>query len=129
MPAPRWRQGQQGRVLALGSSSCLSQVIENCPVTGIHVRTDDFGVRRVAAVETAHGSIQTPCVVNCAGRTQRGFPRVGRTGVRAGVPGVGRAGVRDGGPQGGPCRDVRSLLGQRFPGPTWRQPPAAAETS
>ncbi|XP_040819296.1 sarcosine dehydrogenase, mitochondrial [Ochotona curzoniae] len=44
-----------------------AQVIENCPVTGIRVRTDDFGVRRVAAVETAHGSIQTPCVVNCAG--------------------------------------------------------------
>lgn len=43
------------------------QVIENCAVTGIRVRTDDFGVRRVAAVETAHGSIQTPCVVNCAG--------------------------------------------------------------
>ncbi|XP_058158634.1 sarcosine dehydrogenase, mitochondrial [Dasypus novemcinctus] len=44
-----------------------AQVIENCPVTGIRVRTDDFGVRRVVAVETEHGSIQTPCVVNCAG--------------------------------------------------------------
>ncbi|XP_052037900.1 sarcosine dehydrogenase, mitochondrial [Apodemus sylvaticus] len=44
-----------------------AQVIENCAVTGIRVRTDDFGVRRVAAVETEHGSIQTPCVVNCAG--------------------------------------------------------------
>ncbi|TEA29672.1 hypothetical protein DBR06_SOUSAS510267 [Sousa chinensis] len=44
-----------------------AQVIENCPVTGISVRTDDFGVRRVEAVETEHGSIQTPCVVNCAG--------------------------------------------------------------
>ncbi|KAM9082429.1 sarcosine dehydrogenase, mitochondrial isoform 1-T2 [Megaptera novaeangliae] len=44
-----------------------AQVIENCPVTGIRVRTDDFGVRRVEAVETEHGSIQTPCVVNCAG--------------------------------------------------------------
>ncbi|XP_054545179.1 sarcosine dehydrogenase, mitochondrial isoform X2 [Talpa occidentalis] len=44
-----------------------AQVIENCPVTGIRVRTDDFGVRRVAAVETEHGTIQTPCVVNCAG--------------------------------------------------------------
>lgn len=49
-----------------------SQVIENCPVTGIRVQTDDFGVRRVAAVETEHGSIQTPCVVNCAG--EQGFP-------------------------------------------------------
>lgn len=45
------------------------QVIENCPVTGIQVRTDDFGVRRVAAVETEHGTIQTPCVINCAGRS------------------------------------------------------------
>lgn len=45
----------------------LPQIIENCPVTGIQVRTDDFGVKRVHAVETAHGTIQTPCVVNCAG--------------------------------------------------------------
>lgn len=53
-----------------GSSfSSRSQIIENCPVTGIRVRTDDFGVRRVAAVETEHGSIQTPRVVNCAGET------------------------------------------------------------
>ncbi|CAO2587650.1 Sarcosine dehydrogenase, mitochondrial [Lemmus lemmus] len=44
-----------------------AKVIKNCPVTGIRVRVDDFGVRRVAAVETEHGSIQTPCVVNCAG--------------------------------------------------------------
>lgn len=36
-------------------------------MTGIRTRVDDFGVRRVAAVETEHGSIQTPCVVNCAG--------------------------------------------------------------
>lgn len=43
------------------------QIIENCPVTGIQVRADDFGVKRVYAVETAHGTIQTPCVVNCAG--------------------------------------------------------------
>lgn len=50
-----------------GSSFFHTQVIENCPVTGIRVRTDDFGVRRVAAVETEHGTIQTPCVVNCAG--------------------------------------------------------------
>ncbi|XP_012884921.1 PREDICTED: sarcosine dehydrogenase, mitochondrial [Dipodomys ordii] len=44
-----------------------AQVIEHCAVTGIRVRTDDFGVRRVSAVETEHGSIETPCVVNCAG--------------------------------------------------------------
>lgn len=45
----------------------LNQVIENCPVTGIQVRTDDIGVKRVKAVETQHGTIETPCVVNCAG--------------------------------------------------------------
>uniref|UniRef100_A0A673XKI0 Sarcosine dehydrogenase n=1 Tax=Salmo trutta TaxID=8032 RepID=A0A673XKI0_SALTR len=42
-------------------------VIENCPVTGIQVSTDDMGVKRVKAVETFHGTIQTPVVVNCAG--------------------------------------------------------------
>uniref|UniRef100_A0A3B4G184 Sarcosine dehydrogenase, mitochondrial n=1 Tax=Pundamilia nyererei TaxID=303518 RepID=A0A3B4G184_9CICH len=45
----------------------LMNVIENCPVTGIQVRTDDIGVKRVKAVETQHGTIETPCVVNCAG--------------------------------------------------------------
>ncbi|XP_034048171.1 sarcosine dehydrogenase, mitochondrial isoform X2 [Thalassophryne amazonica] len=44
-----------------------AKVIENCPVTGIQVRTDDFGVKRVKAVETPHGTIETPCVVNCTG--------------------------------------------------------------
>lgn len=66
----RWWQGWSApsqSPLRLWKQPPLSQVIENCPVTGIHVRTDDFGVRRVAAVETEHGSIQTPCVVNCAG--------------------------------------------------------------
>ncbi|KAI5763124.1 SARDH protein [Gulo gulo luscus] len=66
---------QDGTMDPAGTCTALSraaaargaQVIENCPVSGIRVRTDDFGVRRVAAVETEHGSIQTPCVVNCAG--------------------------------------------------------------
>uniref|UniRef100_A0A8C3JJ55 Sarcosine dehydrogenase, mitochondrial n=1 Tax=Calidris pygmaea TaxID=425635 RepID=A0A8C3JJ55_9CHAR len=52
------------------------QIIENCPVTGIQVRTDDFGVKRVYAVETAHGTIQTPCVVNCAGVWARALGRL-----------------------------------------------------
>lgn len=43
-------------------------MIENCPVTGIQVRADDLGVKRVKAVETPHGTIETPCVVNCAGQ-------------------------------------------------------------
>lgn len=47
------------------------QVIENCPVTGVQVRTDDLGVKRVKAVETPHGTIETPCVVNCAGPWSR----------------------------------------------------------
>ena len=69
-----WGAGEGGgsghphrALLGSGSSPSCCQVIENCPVSGIRVRTDDFGVRRVAAVETEHGSIQTPCVVNCAG--------------------------------------------------------------
>uniref|UniRef100_A0AAR2IU64 Sarcosine dehydrogenase n=1 Tax=Pygocentrus nattereri TaxID=42514 RepID=A0AAR2IU64_PYGNA len=44
-----------------------AMVIENCPVTGIQVQTDHMGVRRVKAVETDFGTIETPCVVNCAG--------------------------------------------------------------
>ncbi|XP_066569219.1 sarcosine dehydrogenase, mitochondrial [Amia ocellicauda] len=42
-------------------------VIENCPVTGIQVQTNDLGVKKVKAVETEYGTILTPCVVNCAG--------------------------------------------------------------
>ncbi|MGH0119537.1 UNVERIFIED_CONTAM: hypothetical protein FKN15_006029 [Acipenser sinensis] len=45
----------------------LMMVIENCPVTGVQVQTDDFGVKRVKAVETEYGTIHTPCVVNCGG--------------------------------------------------------------
>lgn len=44
-----------------------ASVIENCPVTGIQVKVDDLGVKRVKAVQTPHGTIRTPCVVNCAG--------------------------------------------------------------
>ena len=50
--------------------SSVNQVIENCPVTGIQVRTDDLGIKKVKAVETPHGTIETPCVVNCAGEIQ-----------------------------------------------------------
>ncbi|XP_069097661.1 sarcosine dehydrogenase, mitochondrial isoform X2 [Pleurodeles waltl] len=53
--------------LARAASARGALVIENCPVTGVQVRTDDLGVRRVTAVETDYGTIQTPCVVNCAG--------------------------------------------------------------
>uniref|UniRef100_A0A3Q1ETL4 Sarcosine dehydrogenase, mitochondrial n=1 Tax=Acanthochromis polyacanthus TaxID=80966 RepID=A0A3Q1ETL4_9TELE len=53
--------------LSRAASARGATVIENCPVTGIQVRTDDLGVKKVKAVETAHGTIETPCVVNCAG--------------------------------------------------------------
>uniref|UniRef100_A0A665WW32 Sarcosine dehydrogenase n=1 Tax=Echeneis naucrates TaxID=173247 RepID=A0A665WW32_ECHNA len=53
--------------LSRAASTRGATVIENCPVTGIQVRTDDIGVKRVKAVETPHGIIETPCVVNCAG--------------------------------------------------------------
>ncbi|KAI1904792.1 hypothetical protein AGOR_G00009330 [Albula goreensis] len=53
--------------LTRAASARGATVIENCPVTGIQVRTDDLGVKRVKAVETEHGTIQTPCIVNCAG--------------------------------------------------------------
>ncbi|KAG7498175.1 sarcosine dehydrogenase, mitochondrial [Solea senegalensis] len=53
--------------LARAASARGAMVIENCPVTGINVHTDDLGVKRVKAVETPHGTIETACVVNCAG--------------------------------------------------------------
>ena len=37
-------------------------------MTGIQVGVDDLGVKRVKAVDTPHGTIETPCVVNCAGQ-------------------------------------------------------------
>lgn len=60
--------GAEPFLLATSCFPSPGQVIENCPVTGVQVRTDDLGVRRVKAVETPHGTIETPCVVNCAGR-------------------------------------------------------------
>uniref|UniRef100_A0AAQ5X9N4 Sarcosine dehydrogenase, mitochondrial n=1 Tax=Amphiprion ocellaris TaxID=80972 RepID=A0AAQ5X9N4_AMPOC len=56
-----------GTCTTLTRAASARGVIENCPVTGIQVRTDDLGVKKVKAVETAHGTIETPCVVNCAG--------------------------------------------------------------
>ncbi|XP_063288980.1 sarcosine dehydrogenase, mitochondrial isoform X1 [Pelobates fuscus] len=53
--------------LARAATARGAQVIENCPVTGIQVKTDDMGIKRVAAVETEFGTVRTPCVVNCAG--------------------------------------------------------------
>ena len=43
------------------------QVLQKCSVTGIDVKNDDFGTRRVHAVHTDRGTIRTDCVINCAG--------------------------------------------------------------
>lgn len=53
--------------LTRAASARGATVIENCPVTGIQVGEDHMGVKKVKAVETPHGTIETPCVVNCAG--------------------------------------------------------------
>lgn len=55
--------------LTRAASARGATVIENCPVTGFQVGADHMGVKRVRAVETPHGTIETPCVVNCAGET------------------------------------------------------------
>uniref|UniRef100_UPI00398F1D0D sarcosine dehydrogenase, mitochondrial isoform X3 n=1 Tax=Pristiophorus japonicus TaxID=55135 RepID=UPI00398F1D0D len=53
--------------LARAATARGASVIENCPVTGIQVKVDDFGVRRVTGVETEFGTIQTTCAINCTG--------------------------------------------------------------
>lgn len=53
--------------LTRAASARGATIIENCPVTGIQVGADHMGVKKVRAVETPHGTIETPCVVNCAG--------------------------------------------------------------
>ncbi|KAJ7986892.1 hypothetical protein DPEC_G00333110 [Dallia pectoralis] len=65
-PAPSSSGPAPGDISLNGQTQARSQMIENCPVTGIQVSTDDQGVKRVKAVETTHGTIQTPVVVNCA---------------------------------------------------------------
>jgi sarcosine dehydrogenase len=42
-------------------------VIENCPVSDILTRKNDFGTPQVHGVVTPYGAIKTNCVVNCAG--------------------------------------------------------------
>ncbi|XP_048469382.1 LOW QUALITY PROTEIN: sarcosine dehydrogenase, mitochondrial-like [Rhincodon typus] len=53
--------------LARAATARGASVIENCPVTGIQVKVDHYGVRRVTGVQTDCGTIQTTCVINCAG--------------------------------------------------------------
>ncbi|XP_030063556.1 sarcosine dehydrogenase, mitochondrial isoform X1 [Microcaecilia unicolor] len=57
--------------LARAATARGATIIENCPVTGVQVRTDDLGMKRVVAVETRHGTVQATCVVNCAGAWAR----------------------------------------------------------
>ncbi|XP_012689588.1 sarcosine dehydrogenase, mitochondrial [Clupea harengus] len=54
-------------VLSRAATARGATVIENCPVTGVQVSTDDLGVKRVRGVETPFGTIETSCLVNCAG--------------------------------------------------------------
>ena len=42
-------------------------------MTGVQTRVDDFGTKRIAAVETPQGTIKTDAVVNCAGRFNKYF--------------------------------------------------------
>uniref|UniRef100_A0A8C1ZLP1 Sarcosine dehydrogenase n=1 Tax=Cyprinus carpio TaxID=7962 RepID=A0A8C1ZLP1_CYPCA len=60
-------------ILSRAATARGATVIENCPVTGIQVKVDDLGVKRVKEVQTAYGTIQTPCVVNCAGQNDADF--------------------------------------------------------
>ncbi|GCB84102.1 hypothetical protein scyTo_0024777, partial [Scyliorhinus torazame] len=53
--------------LARAATANGASVIENCPVGGIQVKVDDYGVRRVTGVQTKYGTIQTTCAINCAG--------------------------------------------------------------
>ncbi|XP_033643336.1 sarcosine dehydrogenase, mitochondrial-like [Asterias rubens] len=53
--------------LTRGATKRGAKVVTNCPVTGIVVGEDDFGVKRVKGVETVSGTIKTQVVVNAAG--------------------------------------------------------------
>jgi glycine/D-amino acid oxidase-like deaminating enzyme len=48
-------------------SMCLHQVLQKCEVTGIQTYVDEYGTKRVKAVETNRGTIRTNTVVNAAG--------------------------------------------------------------
>ena len=41
--------------------------MQDTSVTGIQTLIDDYGTKRIKAVETNKGTIQTSCVINCAG--------------------------------------------------------------
>uniref|UniRef100_H2YWY6 FAD dependent oxidoreductase domain-containing protein n=1 Tax=Ciona savignyi TaxID=51511 RepID=H2YWY6_CIOSA len=43
------------------------QILENCDVTGIETKVDDYGIKRIVSVSTNHGVIKTRNIVNCTG--------------------------------------------------------------
>ncbi|PSN29571.1 hypothetical protein C0J52_25788 [Blattella germanica] len=43
------------------------KVIENCPVSEILTKKNEFGTKKVAGVVTPFGTIKTDCIVNCCG--------------------------------------------------------------
>lgn len=45
----------------------ILQIFEECPVTGIKIGRNQFGVKQIMGVKTAHGDIATNCIVNCTG--------------------------------------------------------------
>ncbi|XP_057317314.1 sarcosine dehydrogenase, mitochondrial-like [Hydractinia symbiolongicarpus] len=53
--------------LSRGATKRGAMVIENCPVTGIETKVDEYGKRSVTAVNTSTGQIKTNCIVNCGG--------------------------------------------------------------
>ncbi|XP_038046072.1 sarcosine dehydrogenase, mitochondrial-like [Patiria miniata] len=53
--------------LTRGATKLGAKVLTNCPVTGIQVGEDDYGVKRVKGVETVSGTIKTSTVVDACG--------------------------------------------------------------
>ena len=54
-------------------------MIENCAVTNIITKEDDFGCTRVSGVETDRGVIKTENVINCAGAWA---PNIGKVTIK-----------------------------------------------
>lgn len=61
--------------LVKGASNYGGKVIENCPVTNIHM-DHSTGVRKITGVETPFGTIKTTCIVNAAGAWSRNIAKM-----------------------------------------------------
>nr|XP_002128931.1 sarcosine dehydrogenase, mitochondrial-like [Ciona intestinalis]XP_018667187.1 sarcosine dehydrogenase, mitochondrial-like [Ciona intestinalis]XP_026689996.1 sarcosine dehydrogenase, mitochondrial-like [Ciona intestinalis] len=44
-----------------------AKILENCDVTSIETSTDDYGIKRIASINTNYGPIKTKNIVNCTG--------------------------------------------------------------